>query len=104
MSKHTPGPWVIDHETRPVEICVVYHTNHPNSFVYIRGALGYWDADKDENMANAKLIAAAPELLEALQLMVGTFLDTEGSHSQCEDDATDVARAAIAKATGANNG
>ena len=39
MSKHTPAPWITDTE------------NYPNS------------------EANAKLIAAAPELLEALEAM-----------------------------------
>ena len=99
VMEHTPGPWVIDHETRPAGVCVVYNTSHPNGFVYIRGALGYWDADRDENMANARLIAAAPELLEALELMLDAFLDTEGSHGDREQAATEAARAAIEKAT-----
>ena len=39
--KYTPGPWEIDHETRPAEVCTVYRTSHPQSFVYVRGAIGY---------------------------------------------------------------
>lgn len=65
-TKFTPGPWIIDTETRPAEVCTVYHTSHENGYVYVRGELGYWEADGEENMANAHLIAAAPELYEAL--------------------------------------
>ena len=51
-------------------------------------------------MEDARLIAAAPELLAALEQMVSVFLDTEGRHGESENDAMDAARAAIAKATG----
>lgn len=96
-AKHTPGPWVIDHETRPAEVCCIYGTNHPNSFVYVRGALGYWSADRDENMANATLIAAAPELLEALRELLAEAEDGIATSPLARSKA----RAAIAKATGA---
>jgi hypothetical protein len=66
MTKHTPGPWEIDHVTRAADICTVYCTSHQNSFVYVRGAIGYFSGCRDENMANAYLIAAAPDLLGAL--------------------------------------
>jgi hypothetical protein len=61
-TKFTKGPWVIDPATRPTEVCTIHHTNHENGFVYVRGALGYWDADGEECMANAHLIAADPAL------------------------------------------
>lgn len=93
--KHTPGPWVIDHETRPAEVCCVYGTSHPNSFVYVRGAVGYWTADGDENMANAILIAAAPDLLAALRRVTEQLV-----HQNPNDEAWVEARAAITKATG----
>jgi hypothetical protein len=51
-------------------------------------------------LANARLIAAAPDLLEALELMLDRFRDTEGSYGQWEEEATENARAAIAKARG----
>lgn len=109
MSKHTPGPWFIDHETRPAEVCTIHHTSHPNGYVYVRGEIGYWDADGDENMANARLIAAAPDFY-AMAEMVLAWWDKH------KDDTTDyvgdcdvfmsepafvtAASAAIAKATG----
>ena len=68
--KFTPGPWVIDPCTRPAEVCTIHHTSHENGFVYVRGELGYWGADKEENMANAHLIAAAPDMYEALNKII----------------------------------
>lgn len=104
MSKHTPGPWEIDHDTRPAEICCVHglppHGEQNQTFAYVRGALGYWDADENENLANIRLIAAAPDLLAALQEMVERFGSrTDNLFSQ--RSACDDARAAIVKATGA---
>ena len=40
------------------------------------------------------------ELVEALSLMCDTFLDTEGSHGQCERNAIDKAQAILAKHRG----
>jgi hypothetical protein len=53
-----------------------------------------WEDDK-ESLANTRLIAAAPELLEALKAM----LDYYGSHT-ARVEAQDKARAAIARAEG----
>lgn len=93
MSKmsHTPGPWVLHptalhpavrsvgtDETGPRRICTV-------------GTMNGNPVDKE----NARLIAAAPDLLEALKLI-----------ANAENSALDlayckgIARAAIAKATG----
>lgn len=98
-TKFTPGPWVIDPETRPSEVCTIHgmprdeRTNY-QGWAYVRGELGYWDSSPDEEMANAHLIAAAPELYEALEAML----------EECEDDefAPHVmdAKAALAKARG----
>lgn len=69
-TKFTPGPWAIDPATRPAEVCTIYGLPESETdgqgFAYVRGALGYWEAEEEENMANAHLIAAAPELYEAL--------------------------------------
>lgn len=67
MSKHTPGPW------------------HANPYVHasVHGFAVYADricmdklADEIQSEANARLIAAAPELLEALKQAVN-LLETE---------------------------
>ena len=107
-NKHTPGPWVIE-----------YLDWAQKGYVFIsaedHGALAQvvWLMEDDElmgrnspeNEANAHLIAAAPELLEALQSFAKVmdescdYPDTSGELQRlCE--AANEARAAIAKATG----
>jgi hypothetical protein len=68
----TPGPWSIDYETRPAEVCTVYGvsgTPDDQGYLYVRGGIGNWDADEDTRRANANLIAAAPDLYAALELL-----------------------------------
>ena len=58
---HTPGPWVIYPETNGTEICAVDMTPGLPIRQLVATAQGTnW-------IANARLIAAAPELLEALK-------------------------------------
>lgn len=65
MNKHTPGPWQIaDGESRRV-----YLINHG------RDAVGETVYIETRNPADAKLIAAAPDLLEALESMLDAFTD-----------------------------
>ena len=54
-------------------------------------------ANYEEALANARLIAAAPELLEALEAMMGRYASKNPAFDT--DDAAN-ARAAIAKAKG----
>lgn len=63
MSKHTPGPWAVD-ESRH-DGCI----NRIEPFRHIGMASGYQvnPGDREENEANARLMAAAPDLLEALE-------------------------------------
>ena len=84
MSKHTPGPWFFNFEAGRY---VISHQGNfgPHKALAITGGF-YPDLE-----ANARLIAAAPELLEALQMLL-EFPNT--------GPATSAARAAIAKATG----
>lgn len=93
MSKHTPGPWEV-RKNEPWVIAKAY--GNMKSVVHLNLPI----EQSEEQRANARLIAAAPDLLEALELMLDRFRDTEGSHGQWEEEATENARAAIAKATG----
>lgn len=98
MSKHTPGPWIIIDDSRCFkEIKITTEGREKDSVVSIcemdlhfRGIIG------DEQNANARLIAAAPELLKALEMIAN--MDSMSYHSL--ESAKITARAAIAKATG----
>ena len=124
MSKHTPGPWelkrILNFE-RDMKILKREYAEHQG---YIRENDGTWiitdkdgqvaratfkgeakrgkgyDAPDPEGMANARLIAAAPELLMSLQNLVDVA-DTlaETANLNIADNAIKYARAAIAKAT-----
>jgi len=92
MTEHTPGPWVVHPtsihpavrsigtaEAGPRRICTVGSTN---------GNPTDWH--------NARLIAAAPDLLEALNTLPQSLASTD----EDLDKWVAKARAAIAKATG----
>ena len=84
MSKHTPGPWTFDNEIGLIR------TDTP--------PYGEWDVAKvnivrAEAKANARLIAAAPDLLETVKRLREMCADF-GAKTAC-----DIAEAAIAKAT-----
>ena len=99
MSKHTPGPWEVAEEDGDLFVQVV---NQPASchpmFDRYRIIHGYVGGDPTENPtpdlgtpeANARLIAAAPELLA---LLVESQRSIGGDWRERRD-------AAIAKATG----
>ena len=110
---HTPGPWVVGNQdplnfgkqrgngTEPIGF--VYGPSFPE-----RSELGR------EALSNARLIAAAPELLEALRNMVEMFKDVPTLEQNSFDEPPEpktqwdyeayqmigAARAAIAKAEG----
>ena len=92
VTKHTPGPW------KPA--CGARGTTcrHP-AILCDGGQVGNatWQGSEAATDANARLIAAAPDLLEALRGLLAAV-----QHSVCENSgpAQDAASAAIAKATG----
>ncbi|HGT3141462.1 TPA: hypothetical protein ACM2X8_006408 [Pseudomonas aeruginosa] len=111
MSKHTPGPWGI--ERLHGEINVISCNERDGAakdmgIVYVLardvGGMIHGEQfdDRSEVEANARLIAAAPELLDALEDAVNR-LTSSLILLKCDDDfikkETAKARAAIAKAT-----
>jgi len=114
MSKHTPGPWRLINEPNSSNVLVCGSPSHIAT-VAVGGAI---DAPTDH--ANARLIAAAPELLAALHDLIeaadsmrATFGCIRGDtpedsdmfiHEEWAEDflkeRADAALAAIAKATG----
>lgn len=94
MSKHTPGPWVTSPEPNGKEWVV---DAGPWGICICADAPGLGSAE-----ANARLIAAAPELLEALQAVTRCLAWHEEQHGVGMDrKAVESARSAITKATGA---
>jgi hypothetical protein len=103
QTKHTSGPWERDDLLLPNGRPVIARTagNIP-----ISATTDDWLGQPGEDEANACLIAAAPELLEALEDLIETIdaydLSDEIDSGQEDDGATLKARAAIAKALGEN--
>ena len=87
--KHTPGPWVAEDYAGAGSVpwYVVPH-DHKGTIAALTGL----DAE-----ANARLIAAAPDMLEALQALVSANNSTDGMAMR---KAWGKADAAIARATG----
>lgn len=103
MSAHTPGPWKIDryHPSRsPFGISRDTGDAMQNKSVINSG--GFARKATDEAEANARLIAAAPDLLEALTLLHNNLAEYQVLNKLGGYDNHDMkmARAAIAKATG----
>jgi len=110
MSKHTPGPWSWEDE---------YEWRRPNSDwksenfkngrieltstagSVLKGWASYADdSGLDVTEANARLIAASPDLLEALELMLATVPPyREDGECTIPDTTIKVVNAAIKKAT-----
>lgn len=65
MSAHTPGPWRVG-----ITGHAVYQVNEPELRVALCSDLEE-NGGRSVEKANARLIAAAPDLLEALELAVG---------------------------------
>jgi len=99
MSKHTPGPWstcCLDRCPHHVYgsnhdevICDLLH-NEPNCYGYDKYS---GIVTIDQRQANARLIAAAPDLLEALE-------NLENDDNSIPSHAWDMMQSAIAKAKG----
>ena len=89
-AKHTLGPWVAAEGNNRGHVMTLnggYAIHEHPDFSSI--------GDRSQITANARLIAAAPDLLDALQCLMDHF--DKASY----DAAFEKARAAIAKATGA---
>lgn len=81
VSAHTPGPWHL-HDLEENTVCGPDHL-----------AIGITEArarKPEVNSANARLIAAAPDLFASLKEMLDLYI--------WDSDASDRAKAAIAKA------
>lgn len=95
-AKHTPGPWSVHSKMRD---CVTFEGRHGTENLFLQNLDGYFACQSE---ADARLIAAAPELLEALKclkretILSDVDMDYIKSHFQ---PWLDKAEAAITKAT-----
>lgn len=115
-AKHTPGPWFTNRQGRST---VYIEAPIRDGWLQEVAACGPTEAGQEQQEANARLIAAAPELLAALQAALAVIDDyleyehngdpwTEDARAMGEMDIDDyqcdgrleAAREAIAKATG----
>jgi hypothetical protein len=96
-TQHTPGPWKF---TEGEFFYVNARVDGRRFFIlqrkktFLAASTDYKDAEEDRIRADCALIAAAPELLEALIALQVQANSTELARAH------DMARAAIAKATG----
>ena len=123
---HTPGPWIVKHFDKDGNILIAAPAKRghgllcqvfpPKTVINIGTKDEKWlctAQDVDECEANARLIAAAPELLAALKDIIDNSLIIEDICPFCGRDVSDngvkctasdcmsvIARAAIAKVTG----
>ena len=97
MSKFTPGPWAM-HAIDRLSMVYVVGPEPQNKFI------AHMDdefCDKDEQWANARLIAAVPELLEALKKLSREHQELLQEHyGHYPMNCIDYAFEAIAKAGG----
>lgn len=99
MSKHTQGPWFSEGATVYALVSDGFKRGveqFRNSFWCLVQGVGRSD---EELEANARLIAAAPELLEALEGIIGAYEKLDG-HVVCRGSWHSHAVAAISKAKG----
>lgn len=117
MGKHTEGPWGVWRQGKTLAITCTGHPANPHKWEGMHVAAVQLPSDErwaEIFRANANLIAAAPELLEALKWMVENDETNEGDvplpkhNGQTWNEINEFwiaglnrARAAIAKAEGA---
>ena len=91
MTKHTPGPWHAHHDHGWLVV------ESDNGDMYIKIEKG---SAATRRIADARLIAAAPDLLAALQVLLRNYAAVHDIGDVEMQPAIYQASAAIAKATG----
>ena len=97
----TPGPWIADKTSRAVG--PVSHDDDQSYGILIPVAWVEFDQDEGIQASNQRLIAAAPELLEALKELISGYEDREQSgmlDMLVHGDLIEKANVAINKALG----
>lgn len=97
-AQHTPGPWLCTKAKHGVDaghyVIATVADDRGDRCLIIHAEVG----DDGQGDANARLIAAAPALLEALEALLG--MDVAYQRGRRVEAAVAVGRAAISKAKG----
>jgi hypothetical protein len=100
-TKHTPGPWVTERDSKFITGNLSYFYVEANDCPVCEISADYitWFNKKEQELeANARLIAAAPEMLEALKAILK---ENDGVCPDCVYASTwDLMEDAVAKAEG----
>jgi hypothetical protein len=98
MSGHTPGPWKLTEETTIGRPCITGRIG----LIAMLAVHDVGDAEWDADTANARLIAAAPDLLAACEAVLSNLdhLSDVWGQEGVTRTVQDRLRAAIAKAKG----
>ncbi len=106
-TQHTPGPWLIDRLTRRWGGNTNNRYRHMiqrgegDEFPSIAEVPSNWTPYQDDHVAeaNARLIAAAPDLLAACRELLRYFVPSRDRMNAEQEAAFNTVRAAIARAT-----
>lgn len=95
-AQHTPGPWTIEAPSKGSIVPIIHGAD------YSEVASVFADEGEDQRNANARLIAAAPELLAFAERVTATKVLAADNDALLKGwmDMIAAARAAIAKARG----
>ena len=82
MKKHTPGPWEVNEDNG-----IVFSQNKDGGtcvavFEDVPKTRPFWEDGEGQIKANARLIAAAPDLLAAAILARGSLLSIEPGYAE----------------------
>ena len=94
--KHTQGPWAIDSDLPPNANPVIARTTYHR--IPISADIPSMSLSYEDDYANAKLIAFAPQLLQVLK----EALEYQGAIEDARQDWIALARIIIAKVEGEN--
>jgi hypothetical protein len=89
---HTPGPWGF----KPVETC----NDNPCRWEILGGVGVIAETNDHTTDANARLIAAGPDLLSALEFLLADYIAINGENLTGSSVPADKAREALRKAKG----
>jgi len=103
-AKHTPGPWNLGNSDIPVSAVSVNGGNRKHTTLARIASPEFVGMSLQEGLANARLIAAAPDMADLIEELVSCFLsrDESGAFQSFNLDAEFCSKAfsVIAKARG----